>query len=47
MNIFRRPIGTIHDLGTPRSWIIEAICMALCFTVVIAALLSYDPHRFP
>jgi hypothetical protein len=38
-NIFLKPIGTLRDLGTPREWITEIVCMAICAAVLIAALI--------
>ena len=38
-NIFPHPIGTLRDLGTPRQWLTDAVCLALGAAVIIAALI--------
>ena len=36
-NIFRKPIGTLRELGTAREWITEAIGILLCVAAFILA----------
>ena len=35
--IFLKPIGTLRELGTPREWITEAVCLLFCAAVLILA----------
>ena len=36
--IFRRPIGTLRDLGTARVWAVEIIGTVICVVALIFAL---------
>ena len=42
-HIFPHPIGNLRDLGTPRQWLAEFVCVALCAAAVILALFFYKP----
>ena len=37
--IFPKPIGTLRELGTPREWITEIVCAAICTAAGILALI--------
>lgn len=39
MKIFRRTIGTIHDLGTPREWLTDALCWGMIIGAAIVFLI--------
>ncbi|HEV2692261.1 MAG TPA: hypothetical protein VG347_05140 [Verrucomicrobiae bacterium] len=38
-NIFRRPIGTLRDLGTPLEWTADGLLLLCLIAAIVAALL--------
>lgn len=40
VKIFRRHIGTLREIGTPRVWIMEAITIVLFFACCILIYLT-------
>lgn len=37
-SLFRKPIGTLRDLGTPREWTADTFLLVALIATIIAAL---------